>query len=159
LFFVKALIFVLCNVNYHVVWSVKYRRQIISPEIEQFLKETAFHIAEDKGFTLHLFENLLVLLETYENFHVIFTNSASEDHYMVYVKEDFGAIVAKTTSPPVILSIGENNLKAAFWDYLISLTSNESTGPRVRDESHKKLADHIARLKGCSVSPKAASAV
>lgn len=44
------------NINYHVVWSVKYRRHIISPEIEQFLKETAFSIAEDKGFALHLFE-------------------------------------------------------------------------------------------------------
>ena len=44
------------NINYHMVWSVKYRRKIISPEIEQFLKDTAFHVAEDKGFTLHLFE-------------------------------------------------------------------------------------------------------
>lgn len=38
------------------VWSVKYRRQIITPEIEEFLRKTAFEIAEDKGFTVHLFE-------------------------------------------------------------------------------------------------------
>ena len=38
------------------VWSVKYRRKIITPEIEEFLKKTAFDIAEDKGFTVHLFE-------------------------------------------------------------------------------------------------------
>ena len=45
-----------CNINYHVVWSVKYRRKIITPQIEQFLKDTAMNIAKEKGFTLHLFE-------------------------------------------------------------------------------------------------------
>ena len=44
------------NINYHVVWSVKYRRKIITPEIEQFLRDTAMSIAKDKGFQLHLFE-------------------------------------------------------------------------------------------------------
>ena len=24
-----------CNINYHVVWCVKYRRKIITPQIEQ----------------------------------------------------------------------------------------------------------------------------
>ena len=38
------------------VWSVKYRRAIITPEVEAFLKKIAHQIAEDKGFTLHLFE-------------------------------------------------------------------------------------------------------
>ena len=45
-----------CNINYHMVWSVKYRRAIIPPEVEAFLKKIAHQIAEDKGFTLHLFE-------------------------------------------------------------------------------------------------------
>lgn len=45
-----------CNINYHMVWSVKYRRAIITPEVEAFLKEIAHQIAKDKGFTLHLFE-------------------------------------------------------------------------------------------------------
>ena len=45
-----------CNINYHVVWTVKYRRKIITPEIERFLRETAMAVASDKGFTVHLFE-------------------------------------------------------------------------------------------------------
>lgn len=118
--------------------------------------ETVFYTAEE--YISHL-ENLVVLLEKFENFHIIFTGSESEGHYMVYVKEDFGAIVAKTTSPPLILSIGENNLKAAFWDYLISLTGSDGTGPRGRDESHEKLADYIVRLKKYSVSSETVSAV
>lgn len=44
------------NINYHVVWSVKYRRKVISPSVEADLKRLAQEIADDKGFTLHLFE-------------------------------------------------------------------------------------------------------
>lgn len=44
------------NINYHVVWSVKYRKKIISPEIEVAMKQWAQEAAEDKGFVLHLFE-------------------------------------------------------------------------------------------------------
>ena len=44
------------NINYHMVWSVKYRRKILNSEIEEYLKELVQQIAEDKGFTVHLFE-------------------------------------------------------------------------------------------------------
>ena len=44
------------NINYHVVWSVKYRRKILSAEIEIYLKELVQKIASDKGFTVHLFK-------------------------------------------------------------------------------------------------------
>lgn len=44
------------NINYHVVWSVKYRRKIITPQVEADLKKIAADTAMDKGFTLHLFE-------------------------------------------------------------------------------------------------------
>ncbi len=45
-----------CNINYHVVWSVKYRKKIITPEIEKYLQDLVQEIASDKGFTVHLFE-------------------------------------------------------------------------------------------------------
>lgn len=45
-----------CNINYHVVWSVKYRRKIIDAEVEAYLKELVQQIADDKGFTVSLFE-------------------------------------------------------------------------------------------------------
>ena len=44
------------NINYHVVWSVKYRRKILTREVEEYVKPLVFQIAEDKGFTVHLFE-------------------------------------------------------------------------------------------------------
>lgn len=45
-----------CNINYHVVWSVKYRRKIFNAEIETYLKELVQQIADEKGFTVQLFE-------------------------------------------------------------------------------------------------------
>ena len=41
------------NINYHVVWSVKYRRKILSAEIEIYLKELVQKIACDKGCLLY----------------------------------------------------------------------------------------------------------
>ena len=45
-----------CNINYHMVWSVKYRRKILNAEVEAYLQELVQEIAEDNGFTVHLFE-------------------------------------------------------------------------------------------------------
>ena len=45
-----------CNINYHMVWSVKYRRKILTAEIEEYLKQLVQEIASEKGFTVHLFE-------------------------------------------------------------------------------------------------------
>ena len=42
----------MCNINYHMVWSVKYGRKILKPEIEEYLQELLQQIAEDKGFTV-----------------------------------------------------------------------------------------------------------
>ena len=38
------------------VWSVKYLRKILNQEIEEYLQKLVQQIAEDKGFTVHLFE-------------------------------------------------------------------------------------------------------
>lgn len=40
------------NVNYHIVWTVKYRHKILQGEIEKYLKEELFNIADDKDFII-----------------------------------------------------------------------------------------------------------
>ena len=45
-----------CNINYHMVWSVKYRRKVLTAVIEEYLKQLVQEIATEKGFTVHLFE-------------------------------------------------------------------------------------------------------
>ena len=40
------------NINYHIVWSTKYRKKVLTPEIESRLKEILFNVAQEKGFEL-----------------------------------------------------------------------------------------------------------
>jgi putative transposase len=44
------------NVNYHIVWSVKYRRSVLSAEIEAYLKELFQEIAREKEFEVVMME-------------------------------------------------------------------------------------------------------
>ena len=44
------------NVNYHIVWSVKYRRSVLTDQIENYLKEILVQTAQEKGFLLHTME-------------------------------------------------------------------------------------------------------
>lgn len=44
------------NINYHFVWSVKYRRKVLSEEVEAYMRELIYQIAEDKRFTVDEFE-------------------------------------------------------------------------------------------------------
>lgn len=40
------------NVNYHMVWSVKYRKDVLVEEIARRLKELLYEIANQKGFEI-----------------------------------------------------------------------------------------------------------
>lgn len=51
------------NVNYHIVWSVKYRRSVLSVEIEAYLKELFQEIAQEKEFEV-------IMMEVGENDHI-----------------------------------------------------------------------------------------
>lgn len=40
------------NVNYHLVWCVKYRKKVLTPELERELTDILTKIGEEKGFTV-----------------------------------------------------------------------------------------------------------
>lgn len=44
------------NINYHMVWSVKYRNKVLKPEIEEYMQSLVQEIAAEKDFIVHLFE-------------------------------------------------------------------------------------------------------
>lgn len=44
------------NVNYHIVWSVKYRMAVLKGGIDEALKEMFVQIAAEKNFTIHAME-------------------------------------------------------------------------------------------------------
>ena len=41
-----------CNINYHLVWCVKYRRKVLSPEIANTLYAILHTVAEAHGFSI-----------------------------------------------------------------------------------------------------------
>ena len=41
-----------CNINYHLVWCVKYRRKVLSPEIANTLYAILHTVAETHGFSI-----------------------------------------------------------------------------------------------------------
>lgn len=40
------------NINYHIIWCVKYRKSVLNPMIETRLYELLDDIGEDKGFSV-----------------------------------------------------------------------------------------------------------
>lgn len=38
------------NMNYHIVWTTKYRRKVLTPEIEEYLQKLLKEIGNLKGF-------------------------------------------------------------------------------------------------------------
>ena len=40
------------NINYHIVWSTKYRRKVLTPNIENRLKEILINVGKEKGFEI-----------------------------------------------------------------------------------------------------------
>jgi len=100
---------------------------------------TIYYTKEE--YIMHL-EHIVQLLETYDNFYLCFYDGNKEEQLMVYAKEDVGALAAKTSEPPLTLAFSENNIRAAFWDYLLSIINC-----RNKDSSIKKLNEYIEQLK------------
>ena len=44
------------NCNYHIVFSTKYRRKVLTREIEHYIKDLILQIAEEKEFTIETVE-------------------------------------------------------------------------------------------------------
>ena len=40
------------NINYHIVWSTKYRRKVLTDDIEKRLKEILRDVGKQKGFDI-----------------------------------------------------------------------------------------------------------
>ena len=44
------------NVNYHIVWCVKYRKPILTGNIKESLKQIIYDVASEKGFIIQACE-------------------------------------------------------------------------------------------------------
>ena len=92
-------------------------------------------------------DHLVYLLNAYDHFHVNIIEGIPESNYTVYAKEDLGVIVAKTSTPPVILAINETNMTAAFWDYLRDIFGEKDYQKLSNREQARKLEEYIQQIK------------
>jgi len=97
-------------------------------------------------YLLHL-QNIVEFLNTYENYHVCLVHGPVEDRYMVYVKEERGAIVAKTSLPPVVLAMSESNMTASFWDFLKTMSGARAYDNPDNKKTIRKLIGYIDQLE------------
>ena len=61
-------------IQYHIVWCVKYRRKILTPDIENSLIQYLYKIAEDNNFTIEEINGDLD--------HIYLLISCSPQHYI-----------------------------------------------------------------------------
>lgn len=90
------------NINYHMVWSVKYRRKVITKEMENYFQQMVQHIAKEKGFVVHL-------CEAGEKNHVHLFVSASPSVSISYIAKILKGITARK------LFIAFPELKKKLW--------------------------------------------
>ncbi len=96
-------------------------------------------------FTAHL-EHILVLLESFENYHIHLVDKPTDDRYTVYAREEIGVIIAKTSQPPVVLAINESNMTAAFWDFLKSMIDEKTYRAAKNADSIAVLRKYLVKL-------------
>lgn len=109
--------------------------------------QDVFYTANE--YVQHL-QNIIYLLQKYANFNICISRETKPVGYLTYVKEDVGAIIAKTTAPAVITALNESNLTAAFWDFLDNQINKVATN---KTQTIARLEFVISRLQpGLSAS-------
>lgn len=111
--------------QYHVVWCVKYRRKILTPEIESRLREILYKIASDNGFEISEMNM--------DKDHVHLLISCSPQHYIPDIMKALKGVSAR-----LLMKEFGNPLKQQLWgghlwspSYFIA-TVSEQTESQIR---------------------------
>ena len=89
------------NINYHIIWCVKYRKKVLIPEISNRLYEIIQDIAKDKGFDV-------VECKTGESDHVhCFVSAPPKILESLYGRDSYGM-------DPIFVRLSVLHLKIIF---------------------------------------------
>ena len=112
-------------IQYHVVWCVKYRRKIITPQIENSLFVILTKLAADSGFTIAEFNTDLD--------HVHLLLECSPQHYIPNIIKGFKGVSAR-----LLMKKYGDNLRKKLWgghlwnpSYFVA-TVSEQTEEQIR---------------------------
>lgn len=90
-------------------------------------------------------ENIISLLNQYENYHLILIDDQTDD-LTIYVKENVGLIIMKYTYPPISFAINESIMTKAFWDYLSLIKPTKEWNKDSKKKTIQKLQEYINGL-------------
>lgn len=112
-------------IQYHVVWCVKYRRKIITPQIEKALFAILTKIAKDSDFTIAEFNTDLD--------HVHLLLECSPQHYIPNIIKGLKGVSAR-----LLMKKYEDSLRKKLWgghlwnpSYFVA-TVSEQTEEQIR---------------------------
>ncbi|NLV20851.1 MAG: transcriptional regulator [Syntrophomonadaceae bacterium] len=106
------------------------------------LQETPKIFYRPEEFKLHL-ENIIQLLQRYDNYQFCINKENRHYEYRLYVKEDLGAIIIKTSQPYIVFAINESNMTAAFWDYLSLIYKENQADKKAVIKQLQKIVDEL----------------
>jgi len=97
-------------------------------------------------FSRHL-KNIIRLLKTFDNYNVYLMTDPEKAVPMIYAKEDVGVIFGKTSPPSVVFATNENNMSAAFWEYVSFFLHKEARVKSQKKGSIEKLEKIVEVLE------------
>lgn len=97
-------------------------------------------------YSQHL-QNLIQLLKTQVNYQLYLVNDKHLEGSVIYVKEDVGVLVVKTTPPSTVFAINNIPLTAAFWDYMHMLFQKMPKGKIDRNYTIAELESFVYNLQ------------
>ena len=76
------------NVNYHIVWSTKYRRKVLNSKIETRLKEILIKVSKEKEFIIHEMEvgesdHIHLFVSSHPKNSIVCSNTKSFLHHLM----------------------------------------------------------------------------
>lgn len=90
------------SIQYHVVWCVKYRRKVLTPDIENSLLEILHKISHDKGFSI------LEANTDYDHVHLLI--DCSPQHYIPDIMKALKGVSAR-----ILFKIHGDKIRRQLW--------------------------------------------
>lgn len=114
------------SIQYHIVWCVKYRHNVLTNEIENRLKEILNKIAEDNGFTIILMNGDL------DHIHLLI--ECSPQHYIPDIMKALKGVSARLLMKEYGITLKKKLCGGHLWNpnYFIA-TVSENTEEQIRD--------------------------
>lgn len=121
------------NVNYHIVWSVKYRKAVLTGGVDEQLKELFQQIAAKKGFTIQTMEVMPDHVHIFVSAHPKLSPS-----YIVKMLKGISARLLFMRNPLLKKQLWDGNLwNSSFYVETIGSISEEAVQQYIQKQKTK----------------------